>query len=71
MAVGWTPELKALLDAVTQRASVAPGDFSLDLGTVRGLGGGLVAWGVVGGGVGVVSGLFGGQRYYAPVASYR
>ena len=36
-----------------------------------GLGGGLVAWGVVGGGVGVVSGLFGGQRYYAPVASYR
>ena len=37
-----------------------------------GLGGGLVAWGVVGGGgVGVVSGLFGGQRHYAPVASYR
>ena len=36
-----------------------------------GLGGGLVAWWVVGGGVGVVSGLFGGQRYYAPVASYR
>ena len=36
-----------------------------------GLGGGLVAWGVVGGGVGVVSGLFGGQRHYAPVASCR